>query len=64
MENITLKIILIAVLTFNLYAVQEADYPPGFVGYERQADILGATAEVSPDVLEYIKAHIEKNSRY
>ena len=39
-------------------------YVPGFVGYERQAEILGATAEVSPEVLEYIKAHIEKNSRY
>jgi len=39
-------------------------YVPGFVGYERQAKILGATAEVTPEVLEYIKAHIEKNSRY
>ena len=39
-------------------------YVPGFVGHERQAKILGATAEVTPEVLEYIKAHIEKNSRY
>lgn len=39
-------------------------YVPGFVDYERQAKILGATAEVTPEVLEYIKAHIEKNSRY
>jgi len=39
-------------------------YVPGFVGYERQAKILGATAEVTPEVLEYIEAHIEKNSRY
>jgi tripartite-type tricarboxylate transporter receptor subunit TctC len=39
-------------------------YVPGHVGYERQAEILGATANVTPEVLEYIKAHIEKNSRY
>lgn len=39
-------------------------YVPGFVGHGRQAKILGATAEVTPEVLEYIKAHIEKNSRY
>ncbi len=39
-------------------------YVPGPVSHERQAEILGATAEVTPDVLEYIKAHIEKNSRY
>jgi len=39
-------------------------YVPGFVGHERQAKILGATAEVTPEVLEYIKAHIEKNSSY
>jgi tripartite-type tricarboxylate transporter receptor subunit TctC len=39
-------------------------YVPEPVGYERQAKILGATANVSPEVLEYIKAHIEKNSRY
>jgi tripartite-type tricarboxylate transporter receptor subunit TctC len=39
-------------------------YVPEPVGFERQAKILGATASVSPEVLEYIKAHIEKNSRY
>lgn len=39
-------------------------YVPGYVGYRRQTEILGATANVSPQVLEYIKAHIEKNSRY
>jgi tripartite-type tricarboxylate transporter receptor subunit TctC len=39
-------------------------YVPEPVGYERQAKILGATANVSPQVLEYIKAHIDKNSRY
>ena len=39
-------------------------YVPEPVGHERQAEILGATSRVSPEVLEYIKAHIEKNSRY
>lgn len=38
-------------------------YVPDHVGYERQARILGATANVSPEVLEYIKLHIEKISR-
>ena len=39
-------------------------YVPEAVGHERQAEILGATGRVKPEVLEYIKAHIEKNSRY
>ncbi len=39
-------------------------YVPEPVGYERQAEILGATDNVTPQVLEFIKAHIEKNSRY
>jgi tripartite-type tricarboxylate transporter receptor subunit TctC len=39
-------------------------YVPEPVGYQRQAEILGATSRVSPEVLEYIKAHIDKNSRY
>jgi putative tricarboxylic transport membrane protein len=39
-------------------------YVPGPVSHQRQAEILGATADVTPEVLEYIKAHIEKNSRY
>jgi len=39
-------------------------YVPEHIGYQRQAQILGATAEVTPEVLEYIKAHIDKNSRY
>jgi len=39
-------------------------YVPELVDYERQARILGATAEVTPEVLDYIKAHIAKNSRY
>ena len=39
-------------------------YVPEAVGHERQAEILGATGRVRPEVLEYIKTHIEKNSRY
>jgi len=39
-------------------------YVPGPVGHVRQAEILSATGKVKPEVLEYIKAHIEKNSRY
>ena len=39
-------------------------YVPEPVGHERQAEILGATGRVKPEVLEYIKTHIEKNSRY
>jgi tripartite-type tricarboxylate transporter receptor subunit TctC len=39
-------------------------YAPGAVGHERMAEILGATSTVTPEVIEYIDAHIEKNSRY
>ena len=39
-------------------------YVPDVVDYQRQAEILGATEDVPPEVLEYIKAHIEKNSSY
>ena len=39
-------------------------FVPELVDHERQARILGATAAVSPEVLQYIRAHIEKNSRY
>jgi len=39
-------------------------YAPGFVSYQRQADILGATDNVSDEVITYIKSHIEKNSSY
>jgi len=45
-------------------AQQILSYVPGPVGYLRQAEILGATGRVKPEVLEHIKAHIEKNSRY
>jgi len=49
---------------FRKEALHILSYVPGPVGHERQAKILGATADVAPEVLEYIKAHIEKNSRY
>ena len=49
---------------FREEAQRILSYVPGPVGYERQAQILGATSRVSPEVLAYIKAHIEKNSRY
>ena len=51
-------------VAFHEEAQRILSYVPESVGYERQAEILGATSSVSPDVLEYIKAHIEKNSRY
>ena len=37
---------------------------PDPVSYERQAKIFAATAAVGPEVLEFIKAHIEKNAGY
>ncbi len=49
---------------FHEEAQHILSYVPGFIGHERQAKILGATADVAPEVLEHIKAHIEKNSRY
>jgi tripartite-type tricarboxylate transporter receptor subunit TctC len=39
-------------------------YAPGHVSYQRQAEILGATDNVSDEVVTYIKSHIEKNSSY
>jgi tripartite-type tricarboxylate transporter receptor subunit TctC len=39
-------------------------YAPGFVGYQRQAEILGATDNVSDEVITYIESHIEKNNGY
>ena len=49
---------------FQEEAKRILSYVPGPVSYERQAEILGATSEVTPEVLEYIKGHIEKNSGY
>jgi hypothetical protein len=49
---------------FREEAQQILSYVPEPVDHERQAEILGATGRVTPEVLEYIKAHIEKNSRY
>ena len=49
---------------FREEALQILSYVPGYVSYERQAEILGATGNVTPEVQEYIESHIEKNSRY
>lgn len=49
---------------FREEAQQILSYVPEHVGHERQANILGATGRVTPEVIEYIRAHIEKNSRY
>lgn len=51
-------------VAFREEAQHILSYVPGPVGYRRQAEILGATADVSPEVLTYIKAHIAKISRY
>lgn len=53
-----------ASVEFREEARRILSYVPEPVGFERQAEILGATSDVTPEVLEYIKAHIEKNSRY
>ncbi len=49
---------------FQEEAVQVISYVPGHVDHQRQHEILGATSGVSTEVLEYIKANIEKNSGY
>jgi hypothetical protein len=49
---------------FREDAQQILSYVPKHVGFERQAEILGATANVSPEVLDHIRAHIAKNSGY
>ena len=45
-------------------AIPVLGYVPRHVDHERQAEVLAATSRVSPEVLEYIRAHIEKNSQY
>jgi hypothetical protein len=49
---------------FREEAQRILSYVPEFVDHERQVEILGATDSVTPEVLQYIRAHIEKNSRY
>lgn len=39
-------------------------YAPGYVSHQRQAEILGATDNVSDEVVTYIESHIEKNNGY
>jgi len=48
---------------FRRDALQILGYVPEFIEFRRQAEILGATSHVAPAVLDYIKAHIEKNTR-
>jgi len=43
---------------------QILSYTPEHVNYQRQAEILGATQNVTPEVLEYIKGHIQRLSGY
>lgn len=45
-------------------ATQILSYVPEHVDYQRQTEILGATANVSQDVLEHIKGTISKNSGF
>ena len=47
---------------YETEAEQILSYVPGHIDHQRQHEILGATASVSPDVLEYIQANIDKNS--
>lgn len=53
-----------ATASFAEEGQQILSYVPEHVGYQRQAEILSATESVTPEVLEYIKGHIEKNSGY
>jgi len=46
---------------FKAEALQVLGYVPEFVDHERQSSILNATANVSPEILEYIRGQIEKN---
>ena len=46
---------------FREEAMQVLGYVPEFINHERQSSIQNATAEVTPEVLEYIKGQIEKN---
>jgi hypothetical protein len=39
-------------------------YAPEAVEHERAANILGATAEVTPEVQAYIEAQIARNNGY
>jgi len=46
---------------YKAEALQVLSYVPSRVDHERQYEILGATADVSADVLEFIEATISKN---
>ena len=49
---------------FKEEAERILSYAPDPIGHERAARILAATADVTPEVQEYIKAQIARNSGY
>jgi tripartite-type tricarboxylate transporter receptor subunit TctC len=49
---------------FTAEAERILSYAPDAVGHERAARILAATADVTPEVQEYIKAQIARNNGY
>jgi tripartite-type tricarboxylate transporter receptor subunit TctC len=49
---------------FRVEATRILSYAPGFVSHQRQAEILGATDNVSSEVVTYIESHIKKNNDY
>ncbi|MEE8542592.1 MAG: hypothetical protein V3S94_01910 [Gammaproteobacteria bacterium] len=49
---------------FKEEAVRILSYAPDPIGHERAARILAATADVTPEVQEYIRAQIARNSGY
>ena len=46
---------------YKAEALQVLGYVPEFVDFERQRQILNATSQVTPEVLERIKSQIDKN---
>ena len=51
-------------LAFQEEARRILSYAPEVVGHERATEILNATAAVTPEVEEYIKAQISRNNGY
>ena len=46
---------------YKAEALQVLSYVPSRVDHNRQYEILGATADVAPEVLEFIEGTISKN---
>ena len=51
-------------LAFQEEARRILSYAPEVVGHERATEILNATAAVTPEIEEYIKAQISRNNGY